>query len=106
MINGLTADHHSLKPSATPLTTFARCLWVLVWCGALVACSGMPPSPQGESTLSPAPLQHLPLHFSAKDTSQWDKVVLFDESFAFREHRARWLYTAVTRAAKALTVVI
>jgi exodeoxyribonuclease-5 len=38
--------------------------------------------------------------------SQWDKVVLFDESFAFREHRARWLYTAVTRAAKALTVVI
>ncbi|MFM8749772.1 ATP-binding domain-containing protein, partial [Rhabdaerophilum sp.] len=38
--------------------------------------------------------------------SQWDKVVLFDESFAFREHRARWLYTAVTRAAKALTIVI
>jgi ATP-dependent exoDNAse (exonuclease V) alpha subunit len=38
--------------------------------------------------------------------SQWDRVVLFDESFAFREHRARWLYTAVTRAAKALTIVI
>jgi exodeoxyribonuclease V len=38
--------------------------------------------------------------------SQWDRVVLFDESFAFREHRARWLYTAVTRAAKALTVVV
>jgi exodeoxyribonuclease-5 len=38
--------------------------------------------------------------------SQWDEVVLFDESFAFREHRARWLYTAVTRAAKRLTVVI
>jgi exodeoxyribonuclease-5 len=37
--------------------------------------------------------------------SQWDRVVLFDESYAFREHRARWLYTAVTRAAKALTVV-
>jgi exodeoxyribonuclease-5 len=37
--------------------------------------------------------------------SQWDRVVLFDESFAFREHRARWLYTAVTRAAKALTIV-
>jgi hypothetical protein len=30
--------------------------------------------------------------------SQWDNVVLFDESFAFREHRQRWLYTAVTRA--------
>jgi exodeoxyribonuclease-5 len=38
--------------------------------------------------------------------SQWDDVVLFDESFAFREHRARWLYTAVTRAAKRLTVVV
>ncbi len=37
--------------------------------------------------------------------SQWDKVVLFDESFAFREHRARWLYTGITRAAKALTIV-
>ena len=37
--------------------------------------------------------------------SQWDHVVLFDESFAFREHRARWLYTAVTRAAKRLTIV-
>ncbi len=37
--------------------------------------------------------------------SQWDNVVLFDESFAFREHRARWLYTGVTRAAKTLTLV-
>jgi exodeoxyribonuclease-5 len=38
--------------------------------------------------------------------SQWDDVVLFDESFAFREHRARWLYTGLTRAAKKLTVVV
>ena len=37
--------------------------------------------------------------------SQWDRVVLFDESFAFREHRARWLYTGLTRAAQAITVV-
>ncbi len=37
--------------------------------------------------------------------SQWDHVMLFDESFAFREHRARWLYTGLTRAAKRLTVV-
>lgn len=37
--------------------------------------------------------------------SQWDDVVLFDESFAFRDSRARWLYTAVTRAAKRLTLV-
>jgi exodeoxyribonuclease-5 len=38
--------------------------------------------------------------------SQWDDVVLFDESFAFQESRARWLYTGVTRAAKRLTVVM
>lgn len=38
--------------------------------------------------------------------SQWDAVVLFDESFAFREHQARWLYTAITRAAERLTVVV
>jgi exodeoxyribonuclease-5 len=37
--------------------------------------------------------------------SQWDNVMLFDESGAFREHRARWLYTGVTRAAKRLTIV-
>jgi exodeoxyribonuclease-5 len=38
--------------------------------------------------------------------SQWDDVVLFDESFAFREHRVRWLYTGVTRAARRLTLVM
>ena len=38
--------------------------------------------------------------------SQWDDVVLFDESFAFPDSRDRWLYTGVTRAAKRLTVVI
>lgn len=37
--------------------------------------------------------------------SQWDNVVLFDESYAFKETRQRWLYTAITRAAKRLTVV-
>lgn len=37
--------------------------------------------------------------------SQWDDVVLFDESFAFRDTRARWLYTAITRAAERLTIV-
>jgi exodeoxyribonuclease V len=37
--------------------------------------------------------------------SQWDNVMLFDESFAFREHGARWLYTGLTRAAQRLTVV-
>jgi len=37
--------------------------------------------------------------------SQWDDVVLFDESFAFREHAQRWLYTGITRAASTLTIV-
>lgn len=37
--------------------------------------------------------------------SQWDAVVLFDESHAFREHRSRWLYTGLTRAAKRIVVV-
>jgi exodeoxyribonuclease V len=38
--------------------------------------------------------------------SQWDDVVLFDESGAFQDNRDRWLYTGVTRAAKKLTVVV
>ncbi len=37
--------------------------------------------------------------------SQWDDVVLFDESYMFREHAARWLYTGVTRAAERLILV-
>jgi len=38
--------------------------------------------------------------------SQWDDVELFDESFAFQDSRARWLYTGITRAAKRLSVVV
>lgn len=38
--------------------------------------------------------------------SQWNEVLLFDESGAFREDRNRWLYTGITRAAERLTVVI
>jgi exodeoxyribonuclease-5 len=38
--------------------------------------------------------------------SQWDDVVLFDESFAFPDSRERWLYTGITRAAKRLTLVV
>jgi exodeoxyribonuclease-5 len=37
--------------------------------------------------------------------SQWNDIVLFDESFAFKETRQRWLYTAITRAAERLTIV-
>jgi exodeoxyribonuclease V len=38
--------------------------------------------------------------------SQWNDLVVFDESYAFREHRQRWLYTAVTRAVEKLTLVL
>jgi exodeoxyribonuclease-5 len=37
--------------------------------------------------------------------SEWDSVLVFDESGAFRADAARWLYTAVTRASKTLTLV-
>jgi len=38
--------------------------------------------------------------------SQWDNVVVFDESRTFREDAAKHLYTAVTRAAEKVTVVV
>jgi exodeoxyribonuclease-5 len=37
--------------------------------------------------------------------SQADRVLVVDESSAFREHAARWQYTAITRAAKQLVLV-
>ena len=37
--------------------------------------------------------------------SQWDDVVLFDESGKFREHARRHLYTGITRASKRLTLI-
>lgn len=38
--------------------------------------------------------------------SQWDDVLVYDEGRIFREEAVRFRYTAVTRAAKTLTVVI
>jgi exodeoxyribonuclease-5 len=38
--------------------------------------------------------------------SQWGNVLVFDESAYFREDHKAWLYTAVTRAADRVTVVI
>lgn len=37
--------------------------------------------------------------------SQFDNVLLFDESRVFREQGARWLYTAVTRTVQNLTII-
>ncbi|WP_246664485.1 ATP-dependent RecD-like DNA helicase [Tardiphaga sp. P9-11] len=36
--------------------------------------------------------------------SEWDRVVLFDESKAFRHDRSKWVYTGITRAAKSLII--
>jgi exodeoxyribonuclease-5 len=38
--------------------------------------------------------------------SQWNSVCLFDESSSFQSDRARHLYTAITRAAEKITVVM
>lgn len=37
--------------------------------------------------------------------SEFDNVIIFDESFAFKEDKNRWLYTALTRARKKLILV-
>jgi exodeoxyribonuclease-5 len=36
--------------------------------------------------------------------SEWDNVLLVNEADCFGEHRQRWLYTGITRAAKRLTI--
>jgi exodeoxyribonuclease-5 len=38
--------------------------------------------------------------------SQWDNVMLFDESGVFRENRIKHLYTGITRAAERVTIVL
>ena len=38
--------------------------------------------------------------------SQWDNVLLYDESHVFREDAAKHLYTGVTRAAERVTVIV
>jgi ATP-dependent exoDNAse (exonuclease V) alpha subunit len=38
--------------------------------------------------------------------SQWSNVTIFDEAGVFGEHARRWLYTAITRAADRLTLVL
>lgn len=37
--------------------------------------------------------------------SQWDRIVVFDESETFKDDAKRWLYTAITRASKSVTVL-
>ena len=38
--------------------------------------------------------------------SEWDSVLVFDEGDVFRADAARWRYTAITRAAQRVTVVV
>lgn len=37
--------------------------------------------------------------------SQWPYVLIQDESWCFRDHRWKWLYTAITRASEKITLV-
>jgi exodeoxyribonuclease-5 len=37
--------------------------------------------------------------------SEWDNVLVIDESRCFRDERSRWLYTAITRASERVIVV-
>ena len=37
--------------------------------------------------------------------SQWDNIVFMDDNFGFGEDRKKFLYTAITRAAKTITIV-
>lgn len=37
--------------------------------------------------------------------SEWDNVVLFDESQIYKDDARKWLYTGITRASKAITVI-
>jgi exodeoxyribonuclease-5 len=38
--------------------------------------------------------------------SQWGNVLVYDQSWIAREHRRKWLYTALTRASESVTVVL
>ena len=38
--------------------------------------------------------------------SSWDDVTVVDDSACFREHKAKHLYTAITRAERGLTVLL
>jgi exodeoxyribonuclease-5 len=37
--------------------------------------------------------------------SQWEKVLLYDESYCFRDNKHKWLYTGLTRASERVTVL-
>jgi exodeoxyribonuclease-5 len=37
--------------------------------------------------------------------SQWNRVLIYDQSACFRQDRRKWLYTAITRAAESVTIV-
>lgn len=38
--------------------------------------------------------------------SQWSNVLIYDESWCFRDQWERWLYTAITRASEKVTIVM
>ena len=61
----------------------------------------MPPVPDHQSIFDFA--YAITVHKS--QGSQWDRVMVLDQSSVFREHATKWLYTAITRAAEQVVVV-
>ena len=59
-----------------PASTSAALLSVVSLCWGLSGCAVITPTQQASSAPIPPPLQQLPLHFNAKDKSQWEKMVL------------------------------
>ena len=37
--------------------------------------------------------------------SEWEKVMVVEENFPFKEEHARWLYTAITRASQKVVLI-
>lgn len=62
------------------------------------------PVPKGEPRLDEFDWGYILTCHKAQGSS-WDDVTIVDDSGAFRENRAKWLYTALTRAENGLTLL-
>lgn len=99
-IQNMSTDHKAITVRSEDTGNAVRCdVLNACWDGSLGDMHWMARKGYDEFTYGYA----LTVHKS--QGSQWNNVMLFDESFAFRDDAARHLYTGVTRAAERLTVV-
>lgn len=61
--------------------------------------------PRGSAWLNEFDFGHVLTAHKAQGSS-WDDVTVIDDSSAFRDNRAKWLYTSLTRAERGLTVLL